>query len=107
MLLLSITFSIYRSSPEQSIWASGTHGRGIPPYYAILQSDGNFAVYDGNENKLWQTGTKEEKYTSLIMQDDGNLVLYKDPVAPIPIWATNTQQNSGESSHYFLNLLLD
>ncbi|CAF1508829.1 unnamed protein product [Adineta ricciae] len=83
----------------QAIWASGTNGHGVSPYYAILQFDGNFVVYDGNQDKIWETGTKETQlYTFLQMQDDGNLVLYKGHTTNAPIWATGTHRNSEDTT---------
>ncbi|NJM33642.1 MAG: hypothetical protein HC850_01865 [Rhodomicrobium sp.] len=92
-------------------------------YAAVMQSDGNFVVYDGNrglwasatENRggtqlaiqgdgnvvvytadggaLWSTGTNGKGASTLIMQDDGNLVLYPDGGGGAS-WASNTVQSN-------------
>ncbi|CAF1267683.1 unnamed protein product [Adineta steineri] len=81
------------SNTNQRIWESATGGRGTSPYHAILQTDGNFVVYDGSHSAIWATSTQEKThYTYLVMQDDGNLVLYKRPMIPEGIWASRTQQ---------------
>ncbi|CAF4095560.1 unnamed protein product [Adineta steineri] len=83
------------SNSNQRIWESATGGRGTSPYHAILETDGNFVVYDGSHSAIWATNTQEKTvYTYLVMQDDGNLVLYKRPILPERIWATGTQQKS-------------
>lgn len=54
---------------------------------AILQEDGNFVLY--KEGKaLWATGTNGKNGVNLIMQTDGNVVLY-DPKGKA-IWASDS-----------------
>lgn len=56
-------------------------------YYAPLQHDGNFVVYRKAGNVArWSTQTKDG--AKLIMQTDGNLVLYNDKEDPV--WSSNT-----------------
>ena len=50
-----------------------------------MQSDGNFVIY-GPNGALWATNTSGNPGAYLVVQGDGNLVVYK----PVPIWATNT-----------------
>lgn len=52
---------------------------GVPPgKYAVLQTDGNFVVYDRFNLPLWWTGTAfiGPNLAFLTQQDDGNLVIY-------------------------------
>jgi hypothetical protein len=60
----------------QAIWASNTEGR--VPGYAQLGDDGNFVIYDVANQNIWNTGTSlpTKRGVSLVLQDDGNLVLY-------------------------------
>jgi hypothetical protein len=95
--------------PLRAIWASNTETNrvgGFGPDDAELQYDGNFVVYgmihhlsftgpSWDERKpLWATGTHAGD--TLIMQDDGNLVLYsvKSGVNTVS-WASNTANPSG------------
>lgn len=55
---------------------------------AVMQSDGNFVVYDGSGHPLWATGTWGHPGAYLAVQDDGNLVVYA--ASGGPLWATNT-----------------
>lgn len=56
-------------------------------YYAPLQHDGNFVVYRKAGNVArWNTRTKDG--VKLIMQTDGNLVLYNDKASSV--WSSNT-----------------
>ncbi|MFD7640210.1 glycoside hydrolase domain-containing protein [Kitasatospora sp. NPDC059795] len=109
---------VYRSNGgpgnDGALWASSTSGGGA---YATVQDDGNVVVYrrgggPGTGGALWATGTSafpskigsgQRLYSNqwtqsatvrLVMQDDGNLVLYRrsDGAA---IWSTNTWGNAG------------
>lgn len=96
---------------NQPIWASGTSGNANA--YAALQTDGNLVVYSSTGTPLWNSGTAAhpdypgrveqvmpvaDLYTGqslqtvdrkhqLILQSDGNLVLYSSGT---PIWASGT-----------------
>jgi hypothetical protein len=64
-----------------------------------LQTDGNLvlrqATSGGNSVVLWQTGVAAPSGSTLVMQADGNLVLY-DPAAQA-LWHTSTWSNQGSS----------
>ncbi len=68
------------------IWASGTdygnYGR------AVMQSDGNFVIYDQWGSAIWHTNTGGNPGAYLIVQNDGNVVIYSSQ--GWPLWATNT-----------------
>jgi hypothetical protein len=86
-----------------------------PPYYARMQSDGNFVLYNGRDPgrtgpAYWATNTnRSQGQFTAIIQTDGNFVVYEqtgslvitgDPQAAAssaagwpdktPIWASNT-----------------
>jgi hypothetical protein len=54
--------------------------------YALMQSDGNFVLYDSNPTARWATNTSG--YTNgpfIQMQNDGNLVVYYN--TNVALWA--------------------
>jgi hypothetical protein len=73
---------------SRALWSTRTNGRGGT--LAVMQTDGNFVVYDGHDKALWASGTNGNSGSTLAVQDDGNLVVY----APTGhhIWASNTVQ---------------
>ena len=61
------------SGPTDERWRSGVvAGRG----YAEMQLDGNFVVRDPGGNAVWDTHTQGHPNAFLVVQDDGNLVIY-------------------------------
>jgi hypothetical protein len=57
--------------------------------YAIMQWDGNFVLLDGHEgDECWSTRTSGHPGAYIVLQDDGNLVVYDGGVA---LWASNTE----------------
>ncbi|KAI9190665.1 putative mannose-binding lectin precursor [Polychytrium aggregatum] len=78
---------LYNNISGQAIWASGTNGKGSPPFFANYQPDYNFVLYDGTGKPLWASGTNGQPSDRLVMQDDGNLVTY---LGTTPIWSTGT-----------------
>jgi hypothetical protein len=84
-------FVIYQNAASRvAIWATGTNGKGAPPYRLAMQPDSNLVVY-GSSGPTWASGIRSATapYT-LIMQDDGNLVIYDSTKRAI--WASNTQR---------------
>lgn len=60
----------------------------------VHQTDGNVVLYDNPIGvALWSSGTDGRSTDALVMQQDGNLVLY----APggIPVWSSGTNGNLG------------
>ena len=54
-------------------WATGTIGENS--WYAAMQEDGNFVLYDIAGAALWQSDTDGKPGSFLQLQDDGNLVI--------------------------------
>ena len=53
-----------------------------------FQTDANLVIYDQSGTALWSSKTYRTGATKLIMQDDGNLVLYKGGNT---VWQTKTE----------------
>ena len=62
--------------------------------YALVLQWGNLVEYDPNGNVVWATGTFDA--VELILQNDGNLVLY-DSLGAAPVWSSNTWGHPGVS----------
>ncbi len=67
------------------LWSSSTDGRQVA--HAIMQPDGNMVLYDIKNTAIFATNTANSFANALILQNDGNVVVYKGRAA---IWATNT-----------------
>jgi len=90
---------LYSFTPPSSLfkWENAQSG---PYYQAVVQTDGNFAVYhfDAKNNRkavFWtNTGGKvDQPYWMLMPQQDGNLVLYLSDLGGArrqPVWASQT-----------------
>ena len=81
-------------------------------YFTLVQSDGNFVLYKGNDfskrtNPLWASNTwssRNPRPFKLSLLNDGNLVLLdKDNT---PVWTSNTE-NRGEKGKHKLILQND
>jgi hypothetical protein len=70
-----------------AIWSSRTNGKHAQKL--IYQYDNNIVIYNTDGNPIWATNTSsgQTHYDALILQNDGNLVLYEDSWAK---WATGT-----------------
>jgi len=80
---------LYREDDGVPLWASNTWG--TPATHAIMQTDGNFVIYDDAGKPYWSTNSWGQPGNWLVLQSDGNLVLYN--TAGRAVWATNTVQN--------------
>jgi hypothetical protein len=54
-----------------------------------MQGDGNFVVYDGSFVAKWQSNTAGAAGAFLVVQDDGNVVIYPTGGGSA-IWWTGT-----------------
>lgn len=70
---------------NRALWASGTFQTNADR--AVMDPEGNFAVYDG-ATRLWSSNTHGNPGSALVVQDDGNVVIYSP--GGTPIWATGT-----------------
>ncbi|HEY6887201.1 MAG TPA: hypothetical protein VI300_05450 [Solirubrobacter sp.] len=96
------------TSANRALWSSGTDGH-VGAFLA-LQPDANLVVYSAQTTPLWSNGayddsleggellvagqylqSRDRRY-SLVMQGDGNLVLYGPDGAA---WSSQTNSNSG------------
>lgn len=66
---------LYKGS--SAIWSTGTNGKGVNDLK--VQSDGNLVAYASGSNARWDSNTNGRggNETILVLQNDGNLVLYK------------------------------
>ncbi|WP_328299966.1 hypothetical protein OG389_20775 [Streptomyces sp. NBC_00435] len=91
---------MYRKRDGKAIWSSGTYGAGNPSagnngaLYMEMLSNGDLALreYSPNYTIRWHTGTAGSDAYALL-QDDGNLVVYKKGGGPGKggaLWATGT-----------------
>jgi subtilase family serine protease len=103
------------SSTGTALWS--THTNGHSGAYFLVQDDGNLVVYGSGGGpstggSLWSDGTyvhsatigsgqklkggwwAQAKYTRLVMQPDGNLVMYRKRDGKA-IWSTGTSGHSG------------
>jgi hypothetical protein len=63
-------------------------------WFLRMQVDGNFVLYQ-NGTAIWATGTSSHPGAKVIMQTDGNLVVY-DANGTTPLWASNTYLSAAD-----------
>jgi pimeloyl-ACP methyl ester carboxylesterase len=69
------------------LWDTGTGG--TDPGYVEMQGDGNLVMVNASGGFVWDVGvTAGHPGAWLIVQDDGNVVIYDG--SSHPLWATNT-----------------
>lgn len=104
----------------RALWASGTHGN--PGAFAYVGNDGTLAVLGAGFRRLWSSGSRPQPEAGcgeawmpsgstlgpgnsatscdgryhLVMQDDGNLVLYQRAVGAV--WATGTNGSGANAA---------
>ncbi|GLJ36289.1 hypothetical protein SUGI_0728600 [Cryptomeria japonica] len=74
------------------LWSSGTAERGSG-CFVRLQIDANLVIYTGDGAPVWaiDQGCGCVKFSSLVIEDDGNLVLFRSENRKLyRVWATNT-----------------
>jgi Trypsin len=75
---------LYQSST--ALWDTRTYLSAA--YTAIMQSDGNFVLYDWFNTPIWSTRTHGHFGAYAFVQDDGNFVIYSS--TGVPLWESNT-----------------
>ncbi|MGW2402673.1 hypothetical protein ACWCYY_39635 [Kitasatospora sp. NPDC001664] len=106
---------VIRDAGGAPLWSSGTWGN--PSARLVVQRDGDLVMQDADSKVLWSTGTRyggvetrgtvipsgrtvrsgetvESKAGRLVMQPDGNLVLYSKATGNAR-WSTRTWGNQG------------
>jgi hypothetical protein len=74
-------------APGQSLMS------GNGQYRLDMQHDGNLVLYRNSDGQaLWASGTDGRAVSRVIMQDDGNFVIYGFPG---PLWASGTDGQGG------------
>jgi hypothetical protein len=68
------------------LWANS-----VSASFTVMQTDGNLVSYDAVGRPLWASNTAGNGTSTFIVQDDGNLVVYRASDAR-PTWASNTVQ---------------
>ncbi len=68
--------------PSGALWASGKAAD-----FVVMQSDGNLVGYTNAGVATWASNTAGSGGNRLVIQDDGNVVIYSPTTA---VWATNT-----------------
>ena len=72
---------LYDEQMRTRLWTANTAG--TAPGQTLLQTDGNFVVYDSAGVNRWSSGTFGNFSAYLAVQDDGNLVIYGSDGQPI------------------------
>jgi len=75
----------YDGSTYTAVWSSNTSG--TSPGQAVMQTDGNFVVYDASSVQRWNSGTSGHPNAYLVLEDDGAIFIYSETGAPL--WAVN------------------
>ncbi|HET8979766.1 MAG TPA: hypothetical protein VFN87_16520 [Solirubrobacteraceae bacterium] len=75
-------------SGGRGLWSTGTAGH--PGARALMQVNGNLAIYDTANAAVWSSNSPAASgCPRLVLQDDGNLVIYTDKA----IWAAGSRVN--------------
>lgn len=77
---------LYRVQDVFALWAS--HTAGTSPGVALMQTDGNLVIYDGDSTPIWDTNTHQNPGAYLAVQNDGNVVIYS--ASGTALWSTHT-----------------
>lgn len=86
-------FVVYKGETiaENALFETATNPAVNPhPYTAIISNDGSLQIKDNDREIVYQAVAWKTGGTRLVMQDDGNLVIYNDEDEPT--WASNTNQ---------------
>ena len=76
------------SSGATLLWTNDISGL-TTDSYSVMQADGNFVTYTSSVGApVWATNTAGFPGARLLVQNDGNVVVYD--TADVPRWASNT-----------------
>ncbi len=82
------------SSKWVPIWSAGIQAKGVTE--VDMQVDGNLVAYKGSASgspHVWDSRTEGHDNAVLVVQDDGNLVIYD--TLGTPLWSTQTNVPHG------------
>ncbi|KAJ9655940.1 hypothetical protein H2198_005288 [Neophaeococcomyces mojaviensis] len=92
-------FVLYKRNGDNQdpIWASNTWAgdSSATNKSVILQTDGNFVMYDGEGQPLWASNTGGYEGVNrpyIMVQDDGNVCMYDEALEGQCLWNTGTYQ---------------
>lgn len=85
---------------HNTLWQSNTSGH--QGASLAMSDNGTLALLDATGAPVWTVGPGNVKGAHLVIQDDGNLVVYKDnQVDPKhAVWSTATNGQAGTPSHH-------
>lgn len=102
MLIMQDDGNLVLYNNTNPLWSSKTHGVGVKPFYFTLQNGGNMIIKDGGGVVTWSSNTIG-KTPTLMVQNDGNLVLYDGDINYIgnsvvgnSLWSTDTYIGKNE-----------
>jgi len=93
-------FVLYNTYTGKSLWATntvnGVDKNGKLPFRTVYQGDSNIVMYDTDNKVMWASNTETKPSDNLIMQEDGNLVLYTgEPINTGSSWSGSSPWATG------------
>jgi hypothetical protein len=82
-LILQSDGNLVLYGPSGALWSNHRFNTA----FAVLQGDGNFVTLRADDTPNWSTNTRGKNSERLIVQNDGNLVLYSSKHA---LWSSRT-----------------
>jgi hypothetical protein len=81
-----VLYDVSIPSAPKATWNSRTYGASAG--HSVMQSDGNFVVYNAENRPVWESHTYGLHDVTCHVQDDGNFVLYSHApgVSPLAVW---------------------
>jgi len=80
----------------QQTWSSNTPGSGAATL--AMQGNGPLVLQDSQGNSIWSVGPMNVKKAHLVVQDDGNLVIYKDNKTDSKHAVWSSQTSGGQTN---------
>lgn len=89
-----VVYNVDPKARDHDLWSTGTyagHPGNCEGEFAAMKL-GKLTVFKHSNKGCWSTGNQQAKTNILVMQDDGNLVIYATRRAPgRDVWASHTQ----------------